>query len=71
MSTPGRSYKMDKAVFSVAALSDESDETEFWHAATPQERLRALEFMREIMYGYDPASTRLQRLLEVASLGEG
>ncbi|TMQ29525.1 MAG: hypothetical protein E6K70_25540 [Planctomycetota bacterium] len=68
MSTAIESYKMDKSSFSVAGLTDESDERAFWHASTPHDRLRALEFMREIMYGYDPASARLQRLLEVAPL---
>ncbi len=61
--------RMDKSVFSVAALSDPSDERQFWRAATPYERLRALEYLREIMYGYDPASARLQRLLEVTQIG--
>jgi hypothetical protein len=63
MNTP-----MDKTSFSVAALGDESEARAFWHAATPHDRLRALEFMRQAMYGYDPASARLQRILEIASL---
>jgi hypothetical protein len=25
-----------------------------WHDKTPLERLAALEFMRQVMYGYDP-----------------
>jgi hypothetical protein len=63
-----QSYKMDKTSFSVAPLGDESEQRAFWHAATPHDRLRALEFMRQTMYGYDPASARLQRILEIASL---
>jgi hypothetical protein len=35
---------------------------------TPCERLQAVELMRQIVYGYDPSTTRLQRVLEVAQL---
>lgn len=63
------SFKRDKTAFSVAALSDESDQRAFWAGRTPQERMRASEFTRLATYGYDP-SARLQRLLEVAQLGD-
>ena len=62
------SFKMDKSALSVASTSEESDDKEYWHAKTPQERLQAVELMRQINYGYDPATTRLQRVLEVAKL---
>ena len=62
------SFKMDKEVLSVISLSEESDDKEYWHAKTPQERLEAVELMRQINYGYDPTTTRLQRVLEVAQL---
>ena len=61
-------FKMDKDALSVISLFDESDEKEYWHAKTPQERLAAVELMRQINYGYDPVTTRLQRVLEVAQL---
>ena len=61
-------FKMDKSVFSVVSLSEESAEKEYWYAKTPQERLAAVELMRQINYGYDPTTTRLQRVLEVAQL---
>lgn len=61
-------FKMNKSVLSVVALSEESDEKEYWHAKTPQERLAAVELMRQINYGYDPTTTRLQRVFEVAQL---
>ncbi len=64
-------FKIDKNVLSVVSLSDESDEKEYWHAKTPQERLAAVELMRQINYGYDPTTTRLQRVLEVAQLTSG
>ena len=61
-------FKMDKGVISVRSLSEESDEKAYWHAKTPQERLEAVELMRQINYGYDPTTTRIQRVLEVTQL---
>jgi hypothetical protein len=61
-------YRMDKSAFSVAALTDASDEPAFWHAQTPAARLEALEFLRQVMYGEDATSARLQRVLTVAQL---
>lgn len=63
--------KIDKNAFSAGSLLDPSDEKAYWLSKTPQERLQALELMRQIVYGYDPATTRLQRVFEVASLSEG
>jgi len=48
--------KIDKRAFAVVSL-DESEEKQYWHAKTPRERLEALELMRQIIYGYDPATT--------------
>jgi hypothetical protein len=58
------SAKIDKTAFSVDSLRDPSDEKAYWLSKTPQERLEALELMRQIVYGYDPATTRLQRVFE-------
>jgi hypothetical protein len=66
-----RSAKMDKTAFSVGRLTDPSDEKEFWATKTPGERLAALELMRQIAYGYDPDTTRLQRVLEVTQRAPG
>lgn len=63
--------RMDKSVLSVASLTDPSDEQEYWQSRTPQERLAALELMRQICYGYDPATTRLQRVLEITQREPG
>ena len=62
------SLKMDKTVFSVGSLFDPSDEKAYWLSKTPEERLEALEIMRQIAYGYDPDTERLQRVLEIAQL---
>ena len=61
-------FKMDKKAISVTSLFEESDEKEYWLSKTPQERLEALELMRQINYGYNPITDRLQRVLEVAKL---
>lgn len=57
--------KLDKTVFSPGSLTDPSDEKQYWLSKTPYERLEAIEVMRQIIYGYDPATARLQRIFEV------
>lgn len=57
---------MDRHAFSVVSLKDQQeDEKTYWRNKTPHERLQAVETTRQMIYGYDPASTRLQRVLEV------
>jgi hypothetical protein len=57
--------KIDRKAFSVGSVLEPSDEKAYWLSKTPQERLQAAELMRQIVYGYDPATTRLQRVLEI------
>lgn len=57
--------KMDKTKLTVASLDDPSDENEYWHRQTLEARLEALELMRQIIYGYDPSTERLQRVLTI------
>jgi hypothetical protein len=61
LSFPG----LEKTAFSVASLHGVSDDKDYWLARTPGERLEAVEIMRQIIYGYDPSTTRLQRVLTV------
>lgn len=60
--------RMDKTAFSIVSLSEESDEKEYWQTKTPQERLETMELLRQLNYGYDPATARLQRVLAIAEL---
>ena len=60
--------RLDRKAFSVQSLYAENDEKAFWAQKSPLERLEALEQMRQILYGYDPATTRLQRALTVIRL---
>ena len=64
-------FKMDKTVFSVVPLSQADDEKEYWLSKTPHERLRAVELIRQTIYGYTSASGRLQRVFEVAKREQG
>ena len=49
----------------VSKLTDVSDDREYWWRQTADDRLAAVETMRQTLYGYDPAPGRLQRLLEI------
>ena len=60
--------EVDRNMLVVSSLHDESDEKAYWLSKTPRERLEALERMRQVIYGYDPSSTRLQRVLEITQL---
>ena len=59
------SAQVERSVVVVSGLHDETDEREYWLSKTPSERLAALELMRQVIYGYDPSTTRLQRVFSV------
>ncbi len=65
MNTKASDLRVDRSAISVISLTAESDEKAYWLSKTPQERLEALELMRQIIYGYDPSTTRLQRILTI------
>ena len=58
--------RMDRSVISVVTTETPSDAREYWKTRTMEERLEALEITRQILNGYDPDTTRFQRVLEVA-----
>lgn len=60
--------RLDRSAFQIGSLNDDGEELEYWRAKSPEERMEALELMRQIIYGYDPATTRLQRVFEVVEL---
>jgi hypothetical protein len=70
VSEPNPFPKLDRGSFSVRSLYAESDEKAYWAQKTPEERLEALEQMRQILYGYDPATTRIEKILTVHRLGK-
>lgn len=68
MNEPDPPFRMDHSHFSVAKLEDQGNDKEYWASKTPQERLAALEFIRQVMYGYDPATARIQNVFKVTTL---
>jgi len=40
----------------------EREDRVFWHSKTPAERLAAAEQLRQIAYGYDPSTARIQAI---------
>jgi hypothetical protein len=65
MRTREEMLKIDRSAITVTSLK-ESDEKEFWLSRPAAERLAALELLRQIAYGYEPDSLRLQRVFEIA-----
>jgi hypothetical protein len=56
---------IDKTHISVRSLNDPDDSVEIYRQYTPEERLQILELLRQIAFGYDPTTERLQRILTV------
>ena len=64
-------FKMDKTAFSVGTFEDsEREEKEFWLSRTPEERFMAVEYLRQMMYGYNPLTVRMEKVLTVVTLKE-
>ena len=57
--------RMDRTKLEVVTTETPSDAKAYWQTKTMLERLEALELTRQILNGYDPATTRFQRVLEV------
>jgi hypothetical protein len=62
------SLRVDRSAFRVDRLESDAGDREYWRSRTPQERMEYLELLRQINYGCDPATARLQRVFEVAKL---
>jgi hypothetical protein len=41
----------------------EREDRRFWHLKTPAERLAAAEQLRQVAYGYDAATARIQAVV--------
>lgn len=57
--------------FAARLLSRQEAEREdrvFWHSKTPAERLAAAEQLRQVAYGYDAATARIQTVVVRARL---
>ncbi|MEK6643279.1 MAG: hypothetical protein AABZ08_05170 [Planctomycetota bacterium] len=60
--------RVDRTVFQLGTLGDRDDSVQYWRQRPPEERFEALETLRQIMYGYDPTTERVQKVLEFARL---
>ncbi|MGA2589248.1 MAG: hypothetical protein ABSH32_04985 [Bryobacteraceae bacterium] len=60
--------RLERSAFEVGSLDNDGSVTAYWQSKSPEERMEALELLRQISYGYDPATSRLQRVFEVAEL---
>lgn len=59
-------HRIDRSAFSVVKLNEaDEDDRQYWLNKTPLERWEGMEVIRQVIYGYDPTTTRLQRVLEV------
>jgi hypothetical protein len=57
--------RMDRTAIEVVKTTTPSGATEYWRTRSMEERLAALELTRQVLNGYDPDTTRFQRVLEV------
>jgi hypothetical protein len=64
--------RLDRSAVSIVSSFQDADrlDRESWWRLTPQERLQAMEFSRQVAYGYGNGKPlpRFQRVLEVAEL---
>ena len=64
-----KELRIDRKYFKITSLHKEEDDI-FWKHKTHQERIAGLEELRRIIFGYDPSTERLQRILTIAPLKE-
>lgn len=61
-------FKIDRNALSVVTQEEqEKEEKSYWLNKSPVERLEALETTRQMIYSYNLATSRLQRVLEVVT----
>ncbi len=62
--------KLDKTAFGVFSSFEDAEAADraYWQSRTPEERMIAIELMRQSAYGYNAATARFQRVFEVAQL---
>lgn len=60
-------FKIDKSHIEFVTGFDNQSDKEFWKSKTPEERLRALEFLRQQTYDKNNPP-RFQRVIEFAEI---
>jgi|ABEF01.1.fsa_nt_gi hypothetical protein len=71
METAAKAARLDKRAVSIQSLHEPADDRDYWLAQPSAARLAAVELQRQLIYGYDPAATRLQRVFEVVEHPRG
>ena len=56
--------RVDRTKISISNSFDNTEEKEYWHSRTPQERLEHMERLRRICYG-EEATKRMKKVLEI------
>lgn len=64
MTAPNSPRRIDRSVLSIKQSFEDPETVRFWHAQTPEARLRHVEELRRLNYGHR-ASSGLQRVLEI------
>lgn len=59
-------FSLDKTVIQESTLETQGDDREYWFGKSPEERMIALEHLRQVVYGYDADTEGLQRVLTIA-----
>lgn len=62
------SSKLNRSVFEIADLKSIGSDKEYWSSKSCAERLIAAAKIREVVYGHEAVTGRLQRFFEVADL---
>jgi hypothetical protein len=60
-----RQLHIDRSAIAVCDLYDDQSERQDWWSKSPNERMVAMELMRQIAYEYNPVADRIPRILEV------
>ena len=63
-------FQFDKSVISIVELGNEPDDLDFWLERSVNERIAAIELMRQINYQYDPIADRIPRVLDIVEQSE-
>jgi hypothetical protein len=61
-------YRLDRSVITVTDFDNPPDDVAYWRTRPIEERLEAVEFLRQMNYGYDPTTAKIQRVLRVVEL---
>lgn len=63
--------KLDRSSFEVRTFAQaDADDLDYWMKKTPDERIECIEYLRRWAYGDDQVDAGLQRVFELAQLGE-